>query len=193
MIYLALLFTSQNPFYYLYWSVQTTIHIIYSKTCVFNLLLIHLLSFAFPPCHSLISSLCLFSLIVNKCQAYWPPVIFGEVVEDVHFIIVLQQAVGCTDMMALQHWAVIVQDSCVWPVKDKAVVSHWSRSLNTHWMLLQFINLSVKYVTYLFISFCNLKKAHWKRSKALQSTKKGVGVKAQKGFWIKGIFTVSKL
>lgn len=58
-----------------------------------------------------------------KGPAHWPPVVLGEVVEDVHFVVVLQQAVGCTDVVTLQHRAVIVQDSCVWPVKDQAIVS----------------------------------------------------------------------
>lgn len=113
------------------------------------------LSVLFPfRCHSalFINSVSL-SLIVCQGLSHWPPVIFGEVVEDVHFVVVLQQAVGCADVVTLQHRAVIVQDSCVWPVKEKAIVSHWSIRERTayrdimgvDWMLLQF-NLSVKYV-----------------------------------------------
>lgn len=59
------------------------------------------------------------SLIVCKNLLCWPPVILGEVVEDVHLVVILQKAVGRADMVTLQHWAVIVQDSCVWSVKEK--------------------------------------------------------------------------
>lgn len=86
-----------------------------------------------------------FLLLSAKGPSHWPPVVLGEVVEDVHFVVVLQQAVRCTDVVTLQHWAVIVQDSCVWPVKEKAIVSHWLLWQRTayrgvrdvDWMLLQ--------------------------------------------------------
>lgn len=42
-----------------------------------------------------------------------PPVVFGEVVEDVHFIVVLQEAVRGADVVAFQHRAVVVQDGRV--------------------------------------------------------------------------------
>lgn len=59
------------------------------------------------------------SLAACACQSHWPPVIFGEVVENVHFVVVLQKAVRSTDVVALQHWAVIVQDGCVWSVRER--------------------------------------------------------------------------
>lgn len=42
-----------------------------------------------------------------------PPVILREVEEDVHLVVLLQQAVGSADVVVLQHSAVIVQDGRV--------------------------------------------------------------------------------
>lgn len=84
------------------------------------------------------------SLSLDVCtrQSHWPPVIFGEVVEDVHFIIVLQKAVRSTDMVALQHWAVIVQDGCVWSEREGAIMSHRSDKQDvSSWSLLLNANL----------------------------------------------------
>lgn len=77
-------------------------------------------SFASLCCHSAFHVSVSPSFIVCPCRSHWPPVIFREVVEDVHLVVVLQQAVGCADVVTLQHWAVIIQDCCVRPVKQKA-------------------------------------------------------------------------
>ncbi len=44
-----------------------------------------------------------------------PPVIFGEIEQDVHLVVVLQQSIRRADVMTLQHRAVVVQDSRVRP------------------------------------------------------------------------------
>lgn len=107
-------------------------------------LLVHYISEFRSPSLSL-SSLQLsvsLSLAACACQSHWPPVIFGEVVEDVHFIVVLQKAVRSTDVVALQHWAVIVQDGCVWSnresSKNHSQLKKTGRSL---WSLLSWFHL----------------------------------------------------
>lgn len=54
----------------------------------------------------------------TTCQSHRPPVVFGEVVEDVHFIVVLQEAVRSADVVAFQHCTVVVQDGRVRSARD---------------------------------------------------------------------------
>lgn len=52
-----------------------------------------------------------------------PPVVLGEVVENVHLVIVLQQAVGGADVVVLQDGTVVVQDGRVRPARTRPLAT----------------------------------------------------------------------
>ena len=76
------------------------------------------------------------------CGCGVPPVVLGQVGQDVHLLVLLQQAVRRADVVVLQHRPVVVQDGRVRPAGTRtASVSQRGLSLLEVLSLFQVLSL----------------------------------------------------
>ena len=64
-------------------------------------------------CAPVLGRVVLRRVVCGGCSV--PPVVLGEVGQDVHLLVLLQQAVRRADVVVLQHRPVVVQDGRVRP------------------------------------------------------------------------------